>query len=264
MVDILNKNVEGIDIESIINDFEVLSDNRYKYFSVDEEKTKENLEKYYDEDIFKKIVMELARGFLKESTLLSDKEFLNDLFVEAKCGLLEAASKFDDTKNNKFMTYAYIYIRKYIFKFIKKYLEKYSLHTSLSKFDSDSDEDIDDERKESVLYSNIEKDYFSKYSGHKDIETELQYNITELLNTLNDYYKDNQEDLFKLYVLLKYYFEDEDISDIITNYDYLELVNDITEKRDEFEKRLKGLKGSYPAAIKAMMLDKIFKYVSTF
>lgn len=260
----MNNNIRIIDI---IKDFERGFDNRYKYLNRDKNKIEDIILKYYDEDVFQKTVISLAKKHLKDSTLLSNKEFMNDLFMEAKYGLIEAASKYDEEKHISFMTYAYIYIRKYVFNLIRNFMEKYKYHTSLGGLDIEFKDDFDEERVEGRQQSKIEKNYLTKYgsSFKTDITDELEYNLDELFDVINIYYQKKREKntLLRIYVMLDYFLED-DLEDFLEKYDKLEFVSDLKKNLDLYKQKTEKFGVSYKSSIKNNIINDIVDFLENY
>lgn len=76
--------------------------------------------------IYEKLIYNVSRTYLRYTL---DKD---TVFVEGCLGLLHALDKFDVTKNVKFSTYAYLWIRKYI----QKYIFKFNNNTAEQIFDN--------------------------------------------------------------------------------------------------------------------------------
>ena len=95
--------------------------NRYPQLSEDEEKELARRAKLGDEEAFNKLICGNLRFVVKTvSEFQGCGICMNDLISEGNIGLTIAAQRFDETKGNKFITYAVFWIKKQILQAMAK------------------------------------------------------------------------------------------------------------------------------------------------
>lgn len=161
-----------------------------------------------------KVVFNIAKKY-KSKTDDFDS-LIHDGFV----GLAEAAKRFDITKNIKFLTYAYIWVRKYILAgFYAKNIEVDKASISLDAFTAHYQSKATENSVELIDYVN---NYIDPcYTGIIDIDDDLSaHEQTELCsNLLNDLNNDSSLSSLDKDVFIDIFYNREKTADIADKYD---------------------------------------------
>lgn len=187
MVKFTGKVIQGNDnTTKLLNEIKS-SCTQYPTLNKDEEQ--ELIYKYKDnrEELNRLLILHNIRSVFSIAKRYSSKvDDFDSLVMDGILGLCEAAKRFDITKDIKFITYAYIWIRKYILqgfyaKNVKVDQQSISLNSMLSSGNSSSDgdstvEDVVNTKLDSTIYIPTLEDQLSANEQH-NIYNELLNNV---------------------------------------------------------------------------------------